>query len=1623
LDTEKPCGNSLLQQRISPRITTKFSLRDFSMNHNPVSEIYRDKGLGALTFGFDIGIASVGWAVLSDTHIVDLGVRCFPAAEDPKEKISLNQARRSARTGRNRNAQRRSRLNRLEQLFVDIGLLSPPAVKCLFANNHIPGIRTKDIWELRSQALTRALDAEELARILHHLVKWRGYGSLRDAKDRQENDTKDDKDMSTESDDHAKSEVANSATAAQKKKPLSFGKALDKTATLIERLLPKYETIGNLVYQLSVANLNNLGSFEEREAAQLYQKAKHNHSDGYERSQLRKHLRQEIQAIFIRQREHGNLIADEVVPADKPAMAVVVIGSVAQQVNRFFESQALALFDEQYPPIVSEHMEQLIGFCQLEPTEKRAPKWSFSNERSHWLQTLNKLKVRVAGDPKGERFLSSEERAALLDLPYLKTDVTYADLRAALCEKADWPRDWRLANFATLRYRSVATPQSDQIKVIQTDGVKIKLLEAVVLRISKTDKKAKTKALDAFKEWLVVEAETRDLTFASIRSRLALDQDCRFSMVKKIETAVLPDAEASQFIPLSNGGEEPLKSGFFLKTRSSKEKNDQKLSGQALSTLRQWCQDSRPRTMAELRTSLPPEYWPGGNWQFVLEERNPVEPSLEQEAANHIDLSFSDAQSVEKDTRFARLPGWHKLKNALFEVDPSLWAAFQSAWQVPMTPDGMEAAKRIDEIFEALTKKFTDTEIENALAGLTPAIPPPTRQALLKIVSTGFAHLSFLALRTIRPMLEDGHVYSKACELSPKGYDHSGSRSRRVAAKYLPKLETFLFRRISVKTNDVKKRPLRGGFTADVVEKRFKDLANPVVARSFNQARNVLNALVRTYGSPAYVSIELARDMSKPGSLRKEIDKESKARAVQKEKERDTFVSTHGVVDPSPALMRRVRMRNEQDCKCMYSGKCIDLDRLLSDEKYVEVDHVLPRSRTADNSLDNQVLVLAGENQRKANRTPYEWKAGADPAWWHAFKVTVQNLPLMSDRKKQKLLLEKLDDDGFTGANLVDTRYVTRLFARVVREGLVFHAGALAKDETINPDDSGRDKKDRFMRARVRTPQGGVTSMLRGLWGLSKNRDAGDLHHAVDACVAAAATPKLIQRLNEFNRFKEKVIITPNGMAVWRECENHAEGEILTPAALQEFVEKEFPQPFHPQMFHQEVMTRLSHDGRTYLTKHGTQRSYDFSNYSETATKIIRPVTVSRLVQRNRRNNELHDAQPKALRSVQIPLTEMTVNLLNLDRYPKEFSKQNRTRFMALSDKLSQHNGNANTAFADGFVELGKTIEAIPIPWLFLTEDEQQACSKRSNSDTKDFKGSYELLPLTKLTLDDLTPNRLGEDIWRREQLLIQALREKLSKPNAKAAEIFAHGFPKPESAKGKERRLRLGVVDFKPPIVTTLRVPKQIKSGFVIRGGIVGQGAATSVLVARNRESNHLEFIPRYAAKKVYAVGLPDQKPTLGQRGLFELLPSTYIAVKHPNVIYCFAETGRRQNQEGTVLIDIQPIFPDGIFYGYFNNYEPSLGRPVLRLHDNAPFFLLADDREVDLTLKQLTLVVRVKPNTRKNAAKGKANETREFVLHDDLHLEKPRTFALTTEISRKIGSAELFQVVPIDNLGRTGS
>jgi CRISPR-associated endonuclease Csn1 len=134
-----------------------------------------------IDLGIDLGIASLGWAVIehdkendANNKIVDCGVRLFTAAETPKDHKSLNEARREARGIRRVIKRRRVRMNEIKNLCIANGLLNKKDFDIDEGIYNSKANRT-DVWKLRLDALHRPLEGNELARVLIHIAKHRGY--------------------------------------------------------------------------------------------------------------------------------------------------------------------------------------------------------------------------------------------------------------------------------------------------------------------------------------------------------------------------------------------------------------------------------------------------------------------------------------------------------------------------------------------------------------------------------------------------------------------------------------------------------------------------------------------------------------------------------------------------------------------------------------------------------------------------------------------------------------------------------------------------------------------------------------------------------------------------------------------------------------------------------------------------------------------------------------------------------------------------------------------------------------------------------------------------------------------------------------------------------------------------------------------------------------------------------------------------------------------------------------------------------------------------------------------------------------------------------------------------------
>lgn len=136
--------------------------------------------------GLDIGIASVGWAVVALNEnaepygLIRCGSRIFDKAEEPQKGDSLAAPRRKARSARRRLRRRSLRKADLYELMEKNGLPGKAEIEQAVQAGHLP-----DVYALRVQALDGPMTALDFARILLHLMQRRGFRSNRKADDAQ----------------------------------------------------------------------------------------------------------------------------------------------------------------------------------------------------------------------------------------------------------------------------------------------------------------------------------------------------------------------------------------------------------------------------------------------------------------------------------------------------------------------------------------------------------------------------------------------------------------------------------------------------------------------------------------------------------------------------------------------------------------------------------------------------------------------------------------------------------------------------------------------------------------------------------------------------------------------------------------------------------------------------------------------------------------------------------------------------------------------------------------------------------------------------------------------------------------------------------------------------------------------------------------------------------------------------------------------------------------------------------------------------------------------------------------------------------------------------------------------
>ena len=283
--------------------------------------------------GLDVGIESVGWAILEidsrdqPFRIERLGSRIFDRAEHPKDGSSLAAPRREARGARRRLRRHRHRLERIRGLIVSSGILSGEQLEKLFDG------QLSDIYEVRTRALDELVSNEEFARILIHMVQRRGFKSSRKAVDEADKE------------------------GGQLLKAISANKALCNEKG--------YRTVGEMLYR------------DEK-----FSECKRNKAENYSNTVDRASVEVEARMIFASQRSFGSLYASEDI---EEAYVSILLSQ-----RSFADGPACG-------PYSGNQVERMRGYCTFESNEFRTAKATYSFQLFNLWQHINHIRILREG--------------------------------------------------------------------------------------------------------------------------------------------------------------------------------------------------------------------------------------------------------------------------------------------------------------------------------------------------------------------------------------------------------------------------------------------------------------------------------------------------------------------------------------------------------------------------------------------------------------------------------------------------------------------------------------------------------------------------------------------------------------------------------------------------------------------------------------------------------------------------------------------------------------------------------------------------------------------------------------------------------------------------------------------------------------------------------------------------------------------------------------------------------------------------------------------------------------------------------------------------------------------------
>lgn len=379
----------------------------------------------------------------------------------------------------------------------------------------------------------------------------------------------------------------------------------------------------------------------------------------------------------------------------------------------------------------------------------------------------------------------------------------------------------------------------------------------------------------------------------------------------------------------------------------------------------------------------------------------------------------------------------------------------------------------------------------------THGVDPEQAKAIGRVpLPEGYGRLGETASRKILAELKKDVVTYDKAEKAALGKSHSDFRTGEILDQ-LPYYGEILTREIPPGSLDPN----------DSEEVRWGKITNPTVHIGLSQLRRLLNAIIRVHGRPDEIVVELARELKlsekDKAEHNKRIGANTRAAKARSDKLLESEQRDSGSNRALLKLWEDLNPNNPLDRCCPFCGRHIGQLALFTEE--TEIEHIIPYSRSLDDSAANKVIAHRSCNREKGKKTP--WEAWGHTERWAIIAEQVSRLHKSKQWRFAPDAMERFEKEGdFVARQLTDTQYLSRM-ARTYLSSLY-------------PDTAG-----------VYVIPGRMTAMLRRLWGLNellpdhnyvenphsgapKNR-LDHRHHAIDAAVVGVTTRSLLNKISQ----------------------------------------------------------------------------------------------------------------------------------------------------------------------------------------------------------------------------------------------------------------------------------------------------------------------------------------------------------------------------------------------------------------------------------------------------------------------------------------------------------------------------